>query len=335
MTNYIVCRTPYHLLLASLLMIGDSIKGKTKIFYAADSADKSLLQVLSFLRNEKRIEEAIEFDDNVMYRTIRNNIFNIFKTKMLRASLPTPNSKSSENSYYFFVAGIFEMLLFRGSLRSKFILLEDGEAIYTQFKRYHYKEIAKKLLGFGTHDSKFRIATEIWCQNPDRLPLANRRNLPTKKICPFAWTTKSREFISRAYGIPFDYGRLSDSCGSNRTILILTQPWSEDQIVSEITKIQYYKTIAQAYEDNAQIVIKPHPRESTQYRQHFPFAIILPNQFPVEVLNYSDIVIDLGVTINSSALGNISCVREKIYLGTSNFRELNFAANARIVKKTI
>lgn len=73
----------------------------------------------------------------------------------------------------------------------------------------------------------------------------------------------------------------------NREIILITQPLSEDGIVCEEDKIRLYRNIASHYDLN-KLIIKPHPREITNWKTIFPNVPIITSQVPAELL--SDIV---------------------------------------------
>ncbi|MBY3790480.1 hypothetical protein HPQ32_19160 [Photobacterium carnosum] len=69
---------------------------------------------------------------------------------------------------------------------------------------------------------------------------------------------------------------------SEKFTLLITQPLSEDRIVTEKEKLSIYKELL--YKDKNKLVIKPHPREKTDYKKYFSDAIIINNDGLVESL---------------------------------------------------
>lgn len=70
---------------------------------------------------------------------------------------------------------------------------------------------------------------------------------------------------------------------STKKVMLITQPLSEDQMMSEEDKVELYKRIVDEY-GVENIVIKPHPREKTNWANIFPDAPVIPKQIPVELL---------------------------------------------------
>ncbi len=74
----------------------------------------------------------------------------------------------------------------------------------------------------------------------------------------------------------------------NNTVLLLTQPFYTDKVVnSEKEQIKLYKQLVMKNTSEIseeQLVIKPHPRDNTDYAPFFPEAVILDKNMPVEIL---------------------------------------------------
>lgn len=72
-----------------------------------------------------------------------------------------------------------------------------------------------------------------------------------------------------------------------KKVILITQPLSEDGIVTETEKQRLYKSILSNYSPD-EIVIKPHPREKTNWTLLFPKTPIISARIPAELL--SDII---------------------------------------------
>ena len=105
--------------------------------------------------------------------------------------------------------------------------------------------------------------------------------------------------------------------------ILLTQPLSEDGICSEHEKLLIYqKIIAQ---NGSNVIIKPHPREKTNYIKLYPGIIIAPHKFPFELalLNNSNVL--QVITITSTAAYGCIGLCKVVILGTEDFPELQRA----------
>lgn len=104
-------------------------------------------------------------------------------------------------------------------------------------------------------------------------------------------------------------------------ILLITQPFSEDKFISEEEKIGIYKDIINMY-SREKIIIKPHPREKTEYTSIFPEIEVLQGSFPLEILMLLGIKFKEVVTIYSTAALNFKGVTNINYLGTVNYPKI-------------
>lgn len=106
-------------------------------------------------------------------------------------------------------------------------------------------------------------------------------------------------------------------------VLLLTQPLSEDGIMSEEEKISIYKNILQE-RNIKEVYIKIHPRERTNYikeLQNIKIHII-KKDFPVEILFLLNINFSKVITLFSTAALNFKGKGEIEFIGTKNYPRL-------------
>ncbi len=94
--------------------------------------------------------------------------------------------------------------------------------------------------------------------------------------------------------------------------ILLTQPLSEDGVISEKEKIELYKQLI----NNEIVAIKPHPREKTNYKSFFPNIEILPSSLPFELLSLNDITFEKVKTLFSTAALSVPGNPEIHFMGT-------------------
>lgn len=118
--------------------------------------------------------------------------------------------------------------------------------------------------------------------------------------------------------------------------LLITQPLSEDGYITEKEKVQIYKKICNG---NKNIIIKPHPREKTEYKKYFKEALILGNNFPIEFILLLDIEVSQVLTLFSTAAFSLKKYYDIEFYGTYNVEKLekNFGIikHEKINKKRI
>lgn len=108
-----------------------------------------------------------------------------------------------------------------------------------------------------------------------------------------------------------------------KTILLLTQPFYTDNVLkSENEQIKLYKRLVMENMSDIQkeqLVIKPHPRDNTDYTSVFPTAVILNKNMPVEVLGLKMGTEFLKIlSVNSTAT---RFLKAKSYHNTKKFLE--------------
>lgn len=86
----------------------------------------------------------------------------------------------------------------------------------------------------------------------------------------------------------------------DKSLLILSQPLSEDGHIKEEEKIEFYKDIIDTYGQGYNIILKKHPREKTIY--NFPQVLELYGNFPSEVFKLLDIKFEKAIGICTGAI---------------------------------
>lgn len=69
----------------------------------------------------------------------------------------------------------------------------------------------------------------------------------------------------------------------NRSFILLTQSFSADGIITEEEQIQMYSAILKKY-DHTRVLIKVHPRDTVDYRKHFPRTQVFSYPIPTQLL---------------------------------------------------
>lgn len=102
----------------------------------------------------------------------------------------------------------------------------------------------------------------------------------------------------------------------NRKILVLTQPLSQDLIITRKEEIILYKNLL-INENYDNIVIKTHPREiDTSYEKIFPGAYVFRKKVPAQLFNLLNIPFEKVYTLFSTAAFDYIGKAEVIFKGT-------------------
>lgn len=96
------------------------------------------------------------------------------------------------------------------------------------------------------------------------------------------WKELSSEKQKRLIEI-FQAVKLRDTINDYSSVkLLITQPLSEDGLMTEKEKIDLYSSVL--IDKDIFFIIKPHPREKTEYHKLFPSAFIIDNDIPLEII---------------------------------------------------
>jgi hypothetical protein len=123
--------------------------------------------------------------------------------------------------------------------------------------------------------------------------------------------TENKRLITQVFKIP----AFRKEYGEEKSIIVLTQPLVEDNLIKENVLIDKYNEILEKYSGTEyKIYIKQHPREmGNKYKKLNRKYVELPQMLPFELLEQSGFKFDIGITFFSTAM-NVTFVKEKIYL---------------------
>jgi hypothetical protein len=109
-------------------------------------------------------------------------------------------------------------------------------------------------------------------------------------------STEKKNFIQGIYNISEeDFALLRSS-----SVIILTQPLCYDGIMSQDEQISIYRSMIEYY-GAENIIIKPHPRDVTNYPEIFPNVKYLSKPIPMQILSLWGVNFEKVVTVNSSS----------------------------------
>lgn len=142
-------------------------------------------------------------------------------------------------------------------------------------------------------------------------------------------TEEQRQALCDAY-LPSDWQSI---IATSRSVVLLTQPWSEDcctypKQFTETDKIELYKTILQGY-DEKQVIVKTHPREHTNYRTHFPDALVIDTPALIELFLLAGLKVSEAITVSSSCIYSFGDGVETKLLGVEVTEKMKQEASRR------
>nr|WP_293301732.1 glycosyltransferase family 52 [Allomuricauda sp.] len=210
-------------------------------------------------------------------------------------------------------------------------MIEDGARTYSQrhsgFEQFIKTYLTKTPIG-GGFDKEIKT---IFAQFPEKLPAplpkkAVELNIK-KEVAKLDEKTKQEIFSiflpENAFAIKGD-----------NNALILTQPISEDRVIkNEAEKIAIYRDVISKVPSGMNIILKTHPRETTQYKEHFKDITVLPALFPIEILGLREgFFFEQGYTLFSTALSNLEIVKHRFFLGKDYLDKFTVKATKNLIK---
>lgn len=110
-------------------------------------------------------------------------------------------------------------------------------------------------------------------------------------------TAEKKRLVLSLFGISDDDLRILQS----RSIVLFTQAFSEDGIMSEKEKISIYSQILSNYDKN-RIIIKKHPRDKTNYSDYIKGVEVFDKPCPAQLLDLAGIKYERAITISSTSV---------------------------------
>lgn len=310
---------------------------------------ESIYSLMLFFLIEKKIEETLyifpeEFPKNIMenlrdkiilkkfeknrikiFRYIRIRIFLIKLTKYLSKII-------SEKQNFYFQDHLKYSQYFFNNYSTKFLLLEDGTLNYKIDKKLNFKiSLHKKLKRNFVYLAKKVFEDKGQSKKVKKIFLTGILPIPKEikeKVeivnIEKSWRTLSEECKIQVLKIfNLNLNEIEILKEKENKILLITQPLSEDKIITEIEKIEMYKNILKE-RNIKKVFIKPHPREKTDYKKVLEdFEIeIIPKNFPIEFFLLFNIKFINIITIFSTAVFNLRNGNNIEFIGTKKYPKL-------------
>lgn len=249
-------------------------------------------------------------------------LFSVYVFQKLKLYFFT--KKTLKNNY--FIYGNDDLIPFDMFRKFNYHILEDGLSNYIFRKKaiqpgtlmYFFK---KCIRGTG-HDKSFGRSDK--CKTIYLTGISSIPNIIVDKVkivnLKALWGKKSREEQKEILDI-FNITDTVIKKLKSKKIILLTQPISEIGLVSEEEKITIYRNCLSKY-DIKDVMIKTHPRETTNYKKYFSSMMIVDTPFPFELIELLDITIDKVVTLFSAVALTLDKDIEVEWLGASVHKKL-------------
>lgn len=144
---------------------------------------------------------------------------------------------------------------------------------------------------------------------------------------PVSEKEKIYRLYAKVYHMPLEF--------TEEANLVLTGTLYDDGIVPDIKDIQrcYVDAVKKYCDPNQLLIIKPHPRDSVNYKELFPNALIIDKNVSSEILGFAQsLKLNKVITLYSTSVTTFRRAKDIIILG-NDFLE-NYNANFDISKIT-
>lgn len=328
-----VCEAPYNIYIPLLKAVYNYRNNiKTIIILTDDVCDNKKLaekvRRLKFIDKVIYIEYKKEFR-NTKSKFIKKLSLLFYKKKLLMVF----DGKYNFYLKYYKILNKSRINLFWGyHPLSRYLMIkhnnlkfiEEGNGVYYVNRKHRLlKSIVRKIIGLPDINGTDKNVKEVEVSYPDKLIKELQKKavvLNIKSLEENLTTQEKHEILSLYFNDEYKFEERY--LYQDNLAIIITQPFSEDGDLTEDAKIKIYKNVIEKLSlGHYKVLIKAHPREKTNYAKIFnnKNVIILPKEFPLELINLLGNKVKLGITVSSTALKNLNCVEKKIFL--KNFLE--------------
>ena len=326
-----VCGTYYHLLIAIIKNL--NCKGNNDIIITASYQNDVLAKdnrIIKELEKSKIFKQIYIFDYSEEQKIIKKSkLYYLKNVILIRKIYKSRKYKFIQNRkiYTFCDTELFGRYL--NYFRIRYNLIEDG----TDCFKYNLKS---NLEYWKKQNLLIRLIKEkiFKCYIMGKSPLVDSIEVNDKKDVNIEHTMiiekrkkdmfaklshQDKQLILQLFNSNIDVKKI------NHCSILITQPfWEDGKMDSEQQKIDMYKNVIEKHMKNDKVIIKPHPREKSDYLKCFENIDVIDKNFPIEILLFYDsLVVDEIVTVASTSINLLNFCNEKKYLGWEWFSNYN------------
>ena len=192
-------------------------------------------------------------------------------------------------------------------------LYEHGSVHYQEKFDDLPQKIKSKIFGMEKPYGRNKYIKNIYLRGTGKIP----KDIEDKVVLidiEYLWSLIKKESEDRIFEI---FGLDSEEIKKVRSkeIILFTQPFSEDNVLSEKEKIELYKHIIENY-NIEKLLIKSHPREKTNYKKEFPKITVIDQRIPSELLLFTKANFSRVATVFSTSISIFLKKSEVDFYGT-------------------
>lgn len=330
-----VCHTYYHVYVACLkeLTLPRAMRGKADLVLSTMSndfgslkerAEKSGLFEAVFMFEEKeehafpQLARYHEDHGNLVFNLFSRMIFTKLYGKLQKPYVPV-DFKKYQDIYVFCDSDPIGYYLNYKKIR--YHAVEDGLDCICYYDTARYDNrghfglkaflAAHNLIFIQNGYSKYCVDMEVNNTSILKYPCSKYIEQPREAMVR-RLTQDDKNTILRIFMEDLDtlMTQLTTGAHHEHKVLVLTEPLCELPVREQI-----FRDIVAKYGKDAQVILKPHPRDVLDYHKLFPEDIVLDGKFPMEILNFIEgLEFDQVVSVYTVP-DSIHFAKEKVFLG--------------------
>lgn len=305
-------------LLLYMLLTKELHKNKTYIF-----SDKTLLNY--FEKSNFKLDTVyIDKDEYNKILSIKLRILKGIKKilfrKKLRKILLSEIEKRTKNKKIQYIGN--DHILTARVIWDKideFTMIEDGIASYYYQKLYRKsrrnKFKSKKNLKLGLSPKIKKVIFSGIKEIPKEL-IKKAEILDLKKVYEEKDDVDKKEILDFFTLNTEDIEKIK-----TKRVIFLTQPFSQDGILTLEEEISIYEEIFKNYK-REEIMIKTHPRDRKDYSKYFPDILVFDKIVPFELFDFVGVQFDVLATVASTASLTVKNVKKVDFYGSQINKKL-------------
>ena len=330
-----VCHTYYHVYVACLkeLTLPRAMHGKADLVLSTMSndfgslkerAEKSGLFEAVFMFEEKeehafpQLARYHEDHGNLVFNLFSRMIFTKLYGKLQQPYVPV-DFKKYQDIYVFCDSDPIGYYL--NYKKIHYHAVEDGLDCICYYDTARYDNrghfglkaflAAHNLIFIQNGYSKYCVDMEVNNTSILKYPCSKYIEQP-REVMVRRLTQDDKNTILRIFMEDLDtlMTQLTTGVHHEHKVLVLTEPLCELPVREQI-----FRDIVAKYGKDAQVILKPHPRDVLDYHKLFPDDIVLDGQFPMEILKFIEgLEFDQVVSVYTVP-DSIHFAKEKVFLG--------------------
>ena len=333
--NIYVCHTYYHVYVTLLKEFALPVEEKGKATLVLSKMSTNFEDLKERLEKVDVFQEIVYYDEKPYwhfdelskykkdYHSFAKNTLNriIFTKKFARLQEPYVPVEFREYKDIYVYCDSDPIGYYLNAKRIHYHSVEDGlnSLVHVDAARYDNRGNFKikallasmNLIFIQNGYSKYCTDVEVNQIEGIRYPIKKHKEVPREQLFK-RLTQEEKDIIVEVFVKGKDrlFSNIN-SVANKKNYLILTEPLCDLQ-----TREKIFRDLVERYQKEANVCIKPHPRDELEYEPIFPDVLVFEKKMPMEVLNcFEKQLFDQTISVLTDING-IYFTKEAIRLGT-------------------